>query len=217
MSLRARRYGAMVAVVLLAGGLRTACTFSVGGGLAAAVIALLVGGGLLFTATTQSGCDRTTACLSMAIEAGPDAARDAGPDAKVGPCLGAPKPDAKVGPCLQPKPDMYVGPCLDVKPDTGPPKPDIKVGPCLGPPKPDAKVGPCLKMKPDAKVGPCLKMKPDAKVGPCLAPPPPGSAALVPEADEDAPAARERSEIVARLRGRLPADLAARLDDEGRG
>ena len=239
MSDNVRRACALAAMVLLAGGVLTACTFSVPGGIAAAVVALLVGGGLIVTATTQSGCDRTVqACLSLDSRVVRDGGKDSvggclsapfelGSDVEVGPCL-QPKPDIKVGPCLDPKPDINVGPCLSPK------LPDIKVGPCLSPPMPDlnvkppvdAKVGPCLSpklpdlnLKPplDAKVGPCLSPpKPsDAKVGPCLSPPPPPeSAELLPGTDGVDPLAQQRAEIVARLKDRLPADLAARLDDD---
>ncbi len=215
-----RRVGALTAIALLAGGLLTACTFSVGGGLAATVIALLVGGGLLVTATTQSGCDGCGACLSMIMEGdqGNDARQDGGTDHKVSPCLSvdAKVPDTKIGPCLKVdakvKPDMKVGPCLS------PPAPDMKVGPCLKPPKPDMKLTPCLSVpKPDMKVGPCLKPpKPDMKLTPCLSPPPPGSASLGPSAAEPTPAVRDRQAVVARLQSRLPSDLAARLNRTSR-
>lgn len=197
-----RRVGALAVVVVFAGGLLTACTFSVAGGISALLFAVVVGGGLLFTATSQSGCE-VHPCLSIMPEI--DAGPDFGIDAKVGPCLSVDQnvkpPDADLSPCLSP--DMYVGPCLL-------PVPDQYVGPCLQPPLPDMPLPkPDMKLpKPDAKVTPCLSPPPEAE------PAPPKPHAKSPGYDKEDTLARRRQKAVSKFAKRLPPELAERLGQD---
>ena len=72
-----------VRAVLLSSGLvviaitATACSMSVGSGIVGSLGAALLGAGLLFGASSQSGCESAEPCLSM-VDAGSDAGFDAG-------------------------------------------------------------------------------------------------------------------------------------------
>jgi hypothetical protein len=185
-----------IAGVGVAASLLTACTVSVSGGIAGIVGTLALLGLLLGIGATQSGCsdDSVGACLQPSVDGRGDTSLD------LGVCL---QPPLEIGPCLKPAPDGgadTIGPCLSPRPPDGAVD---TVGPCLGPIPPE--VGPCLSV--DSTVGPCLSPPPpDASVSPCLSrPAPDASAAVAPTLDQ------QRAAAIARLRDRLPADVADRL------
>lgn len=231
---RWRRRLLLGAGVLLVLSTTAACTVSMAGGLAGAIVSVLGAAALIAgITTTQTGCDTTSTCLSVyyepdAPDGAVDAATDVGPclsalEDAVGPCLGALE-DAvgpclsrveDVGPCLSPPLDA-VGPCLQPRWDVGPCLSDV--GPCLSD---VSEVGPCL----SNDIGPCLSQPPpdawdgDAPIGPCLSQPPPDATdgdtdtTLAPAAPSLSPRDVARADARARLTasGALPADLAERL------
>ena len=155
-----------------------ACSFSVVGGFAGAVLTGVFTVVLLLGAsTTQTGCSTFHTCLSMVP---PDAEdTDDGENVEVGPCLTAPLDTQGI----------EVGPCLSVvPPDTDETEEDVDVGPCLSPPPPDT-MEPPDSMEPRDTVGPGDTSEPadtvkpadtseskdvtEIDVGPCLSLPPP--------------------------------------------
>ena len=157
-----------------------ACSWSVAGGVAGAILTTLVSGALLLGVTTAStGCDSDSIDDGGAVDA---AGTDPDEDIYVGPCLTAPSPDI-----VENDADIYIGPCLTAPlPDVIEDDADTHVGPCLSPPAPDIMAPEDMMedMMEDMSVGPCLSppapdiMAPDdamddTAVGPCLSPPAP--------------------------------------------
>lgn len=117
----------------------------------------------------------------------------AGCEDEVGPCLSMAAPDAGI--------DADVGPCLSQPLLDG--GTDADIGPCLDPIPWDA--------SPDAEIGPCLsQMAPDGGTALLDTPHRPGATSI----DDD-----NRAAALDRMRGKLPADVVARLhgdrDDRG--
>ncbi len=127
--------------------------------------------------------------------------------------------DGEVHPCLSIEEPIDAGDTGDTDDD------DVHVGPCLTPPLPDT--GP-----PDtgdagdsdtSDTGTTDTGDDDVDISPCLSPPPPDAGNGGEDAgnggDEDAGArlgapADSRDQILARMRDRLPEDVASRLEDK---
>lgn len=123
----------VTALVLLAASALTACTVSLGGGIAGII------GGLLLGALTVLGLGSTTAgCKSC--------------DSPIGPCLSVTRPRSRrdAGTPAKPKPKPAARDAMAQKTPEPPVRPCLSVAPPQPPPKKPA-VGPCLSVLPPKK------------------------------------------------------------------
>ncbi|QED29569.1 hypothetical protein FRD01_20485 [Microvenator marinus] len=112
----------ILALVMTAASVLTACSVSVAGGVGGLGLTLLLVGLFAFQ-TTQSGCadddDKDPdvgPCLSIEYDMGWDLAEDMEDDAYVGPCLSPPPPDMGEDANQDMEDDASIGPCLSMPP-----------------------------------------------------------------------------------------------------